>query len=261
MNRLARSLGAGECAELIRSTGSLVVLTGAGLSTAAGIPDFRGPSGLYATRRYNPDLVFSVDHFRRDPLLFYQFTEDFMALAREIKPTYTHRALSAFEDCGFIDGVITQNIDALHHQAGSRRVIELHGSYWSASCTSCPRGDVSGATFDWWDRAMRSSSRSPIVCCPFCGGIIKPDVVFFGEAVKDFEEAAAMVSRCDLLLVLGSSLAVYPAAVLPKMASGTVVVVNQGEVMLPPGRGRYFINEDLNEYFQAVAEELGVAVP
>jgi len=108
---------------------------------------------------------------------------------------------------------------------------------------------------------MRSSLRAPIVCCPFCGGVIKPDVVFFGEAVKDFEEAAAMVSRCDLLLVLGSSLAVYPAAVLPKMASGTVVVVNQGEVMLPPGRGRYFINEDLNEYFQAVAEELGVAVP
>jgi len=261
MNRTVRSLGPGECAELIRSTGSLVVLTGAGLSTAAGIPDFRGPKGLYATRKYNPDLVFSIDHFRRDPLLFYQFTQDFMGLAKDSRTTFTHRALSFFEECGLIDGVITQNIDALHHQAGSRRVIELHGSYWSATCTSCQRGDVSGVSCAWWDKAMRTSSRSPIVCCPVCGGVIKPDVVFFGEAVKDFEEAAAMVSRCDLLLVLGSSLAVYPAAVLPRMAVGTVIVVNQGEVMLPPGRGRYFINQDLNDFFQEVAEELGVEVP
>jgi NAD-dependent deacetylase len=261
MNRMVRSLGPGECAEFIRSTGSLVVLTGAGLSTAAGIPDFRGPSGLYATRRYNPDLVFSIDHFRRDPLLFYQFTHDFMGLAKDIRPTYTHRLLSTFEDCGLIEGVITQNIDALHFQAGSRRVIELHGSYWSASCSGCPRGDVSGLTSAWWDQAMCASSRSPIVCCPVCGSVIKPDVVFFGETVQDFEEAAAMVSRCDLLLVLGSSLAVYPAAVLPKMATGTVIVVNQGEVRLPPGRNRYFIDQDLNEYFQAVAEELGVEVP
>jgi NAD-dependent deacetylase len=261
MSQLVRSLGPGECAELIRSTGSLVVLTGAGLSTAAGIPDFRGPEGLYATRRYNPDLVFSIDHFRRDPLLFYQFTQDFMEQAKDIRPTFTHRALSAFEDCGLVDGIITQNIDALHYQAGSRRVIELHGSYWSASCCSCAKGDVSGVTCSWWNSAMKNSSRSPIVCCHFCGGVIKPDVVFFGEAVKDFEEAAAMVSRCDLLLVLGSSLAVYPAAVLPKMASGTVIVVNQGAVMLPPGRGRYFIDQNLNEYFQAVAEELGVEVP
>jgi len=261
MNRMARSLGSGECAELIRSTGSLVVLTGAGLSTAAGIPDFRGPKGLYVTRKYNPDLVFSIDHFRRDPLLFYQFTQDFMSLSKDIRPTFTHRALSAFEECGLIDGIVTQNIDALHHQAGSRRVIELHGSYWSATCTSCQRGDVSGATFAWWDNAIQNSIRAPIVCCPVCGGVIKPDVVFFGEAVKDFEEAAAMVSRCDLLLVLGSSLAVYPAAVLPKMASGTVIVVNQGEVMLPPGRGRYFIDQDLNDFFREVAEELGVEVP
>jgi NAD-dependent deacetylase len=261
MNRLVQSLGPGDCAELIRSSCSVVVLTGAGLSTAAGIPDFRGPAGLYATQRYNPDLIFSIEQFHRDPLPFYLFTRDFIDLARDIRPTFTHRALAAIEECGLIDGVITQNIDALHHLAGSRRVIELHGSYWSATCTGCPRGDVSRATYKWWDKAMRTSSTPPIVCCPACGGVIKPDVVFFGEVVKDFEEAAAMVSRCDLLLVLGSTLAVYPAAVLPKMASGTVMVVNRGEVLLQAGPGRHFIDQDLNEFFQAVVEELGIEVP
>lgn len=261
MKRPKRNPGPGACAELIRSSGSVVVLTGAGLSTAAGIPDFRGPNGLYASHRYDPDLIFNIDHFRRDPLLFYQFTRDFMDLARNIKPTFTHRALAVLEDCGLIDGIITQNIDALHNLAGSRRVIELHGSYWSATCTNCLRGDVSGATSEKWDKWMRTSPSAPVVCCPVCGGVVKPDVVFFGEVVKDFEEAAAMVSRSDLLLVLGSSLAVYPAAVLPRMASGTVMVVNRGDVSLPEGPGRFFIDQDLNDFFQAVVEELGLTVP
>jgi NAD-dependent deacetylase len=245
---------------MISKAGSLVVMTGAGISTAAGIPDFRGPQGLYVTRRYDPELIFNIEQFRKNPLHFYEFTRDFIEMTKNLRPTFAHRALATLEANNLLDGVITQNIDALHHLAGSRRIIELHGSYWTASCTKCTKGGISGATGAWWAEAVRTSPDSPIVCCPFCGGVIKPDVVFFGEAVYGFDEAATMVAQCDLLLVLGSSLTVYPAAILPSMATGTVLVVNQGSVMLEPGPGRYFIEEDLNDYFRAVCEELGLTV-
>ncbi|MDD2320447.1 MAG: Sir2 family NAD-dependent protein deacetylase [Geobacteraceae bacterium] len=260
MKRSKVYLEAGECAEMIKNAGSVVALTGAGISTAAGIPDFRGPQGLYATRRYDPELVFNIGHFRRDPLDFYRFTRDFMAMTKNIRPTFAHRALAAFEERGLLDGVITQNIDALHHVAGSRRIIELHGSYWSASCTGCAKGGFSGATSEWWDEAVRTGPNAPIVCCPACGSVIKPDVVFFGEAVKGFEQAAALVAGSDLLLVLGSSLTVYPAAMLPKMASGAVVVINQGTVGLSEARNRCFLDAELNGFLRRVAVELGVNV-
>ncbi len=253
--------GPGECAEMIKKAGSVVALTGAGISTSAGIPDFRGPRGLYVTRRYDPDLVFNIDHFHRDPLHFYEFTRDFIQMTKDIRPTFAHRALAALEANDLLDGVITQNIDALHHLAGSRRIIELHGSYWTASCTKCTQGGIRGATGEWWDEAVRTGPNAPIVNCSFCGGVIKPDVVFFGEAVNGFEAAATMVAQCNLLLVLGSSLTVYPAAILPSLAAGKVMVVNRGNVMLEPASGRYFIEEDLNDFFRAVFEELGLTVP
>lgn len=250
-----------ECAERIRKAGNIVALTGAGISTEAGIPDFRGPQGLYVTRRYDPDLVFSLAHFRKDPLMFYQFTNDFMETMSNIRPTYTHRFLASLEELGRLRCVVTQNIDALHRYAGTRKIIEVHGSYWSASCTGCGSFSISGASTEWWVEAVMSSRRSPVVCCPECGGVVKPDVVFFGEGVRGFDEAMAMVSGSDLLLVLGSSLAVYPAAMLPLTAKGTIVVVNRGKVGLSPGPNRFFAATDLDSFFRAVATELGVVVP
>jgi NAD-dependent deacetylase len=248
------------CAELIRGSTSMVALTGAGISTAAGIPDFRGPSGLYATRRYDPELVFNIDHFRQDPSMFYEFTRDFAVMLKDIRPTFTHHFLSALEKKGILKCVITQNIDALHHFAGSRKVIELHGSYWSAACTRCDAYSIEGKPYEWWVEAIRNSPRSPIIVCPRCGGVVKPDVVFFGEMVHDFEKAADLVAGCDLLLVLGSSLEVYPAALLPQMTSANVLLVNKGQAKLSPAPNRFFAEADLDEYFSKVAEYLDLRI-
>jgi NAD-dependent deacetylase len=144
--------------------------------------------------------------------------------------------------------VVTQNIDALHQKAGSKNVISVHGDYWSSRCLDCAR------TFDL--AFMKNEVREVSVPrCP-CGGVIKPDVVFFGEAVRELERAALTVAASDLLLVLGSTLVIYPAAFLPEQAGGIVVVVNRGEVGLAPAPGRYFADADLDEFFAEVSEQL-----
>ncbi len=257
MSNETRPLDPQECAELIRCSSSVVALTGAGISTAAGIPDFRGPNGLYVTRRYDPDAVFNIVHFRKNPRPFYEFTRDFATMLKDIRPTFTHRFLSVLEKKGMLTGVITQNIDALHHHAGSRNVIELHGSYWSASCTQCADYRVEGKSYEWWIQAILNSPLSPVPACPCCQGVIKPDVVFFGEAVRHFEKAANLAERCGLLLVLGSSLEVYPASMLPRMTNAVVVVVNMGQVRLSPAPNRWFVEADLDTYFSRVARCLG----
>jgi NAD-dependent deacetylase len=243
-----QTLDAKGCADLIRRSEQVVALTGAGMSTAAGLPDFRGPNGLYVTRQYDPDTIFEISAFRQDPAPFFQFTRDFLGVIETIEPTTTHRFLADLEAAGKLQAVVTQNIDSLHQKGGSVNVICVHGDYWTSHCLSC------GAEFDldYMEKAVRETE---VPHCQ-CGGVIKPDVVFFGEAVRDLERAAAEVSASDLLLVLGSSLVVYPAAFLPEQAGGKVIVVNSGEVGLPPGPGRFFVDADLDEFFAEVAELL-----
>jgi NAD-dependent deacetylase len=243
------------CADLIRNSKSTVALTGAGISTAAGIPDFRGPKGLYVTRRYDPEQVFEIGNFQRAPRYFYEFTSDFATAVRDIVPTFTHRFLAEQEQAGLLEGVITQNIDILHQVAGSRNVLELHGSYRSATCQSC-REQLKELDYGWWLQAMAGSSNPPVVHCPSCDGLLKPDIVFFGEAVNGFGQAEAMVTACDLLLVLGSSLNVTPASLLPYSTSAPTVIVNRGSVMLPPAPNRFFVDEELDVYFRKVADRL-----
>lgn len=241
-------IDAAGCAEMIRGAGQVVALTGAGISTAAGIPDFRGPQGLYVTRRYDPDRVFDIGAFHRDPAPFYEFTRDFLGVIHTIEPTRTHRFLAALEAQSKLRAVITQNIDSLHQKAGSRNVISLHGDYWTSHCLACRREYDLGSM----ERLVREVE---VPRCG-CGGVIKPDVVFFGEPVHALDEAARAVSGSDLLLVLGSSLSVYPAAFLPEAAGGDVVVVNSGEVGLAPGRSRWFVDADLDGFFGEVRDVL-----
>jgi NAD-dependent deacetylase len=243
-----QTLDAGGCADLIRRSRRLVTMTGAGISTTAGIPDFRGPKGLYVTRRYDPDTVFDICSFRRNPAPFYDFTRDFLGVIDTIEPTFTHRFLAELEAAGKVVVVVTQNIDSLHQKAGSKEVISVHGDYWTSHCLGCAR------EFDL--EYMENAVREVDVPRCSCGGIIKPDVVFYGEAVRDLDLAAAAVASSDLLLVLGSTLVVYPAAFLPERAGGDVVVVNQGEVSLAPGPGRYFVDADLDEFFAEVQNHL-----
>ena len=242
------SLSAAACAERIRGARNVVALTGAGISTTAGVPDFRGPQGLYVTRRYDPDKVFDIAAFHRDPGPFYEFTRDFLGVVDTIEPTFSHRFLARLEEQGRLSAVVTQNIDALHQKAGSRNVISVHGDYWRSHCLAC------GGGFDI-ATMRRLVHGAPVPRCR-CGGLIKPDVVFFGEPVFAFDAAAAAVAASDLLLVLGSSLVVYPAALLPEYAPGEIVVVNRGEVGLRPAHGRYAVDSDLDGFLGEVASWL-----
>ena len=247
-----QSLDARACADLIRRSERVVALTGAGISTTAGIPDFRGPKGLYVTRQYDPDTIFNISAFHRDPEPFYDFTRDFLGVIHTLEPTATHQFLAQLEADGCLTAVVTQNIDSLHQKAGSQRVISVHGDYWTSHCLGC------GREFDL--EQMETMVREAEVPRCACDGVIKPDVVFYGEAVRHLDEAADVVAASDLLLVLGSTLLVYPAAFLPERAGGDVVVVNSGDVGLSPGPGRYFADADLDEYFTEVAECLGVGL-
>jgi len=250
-----QTLSPPACAELMARSRSIVAFTGAGISTAAGIPDFRGPQGLYVTRRYDPVKVFEIEHFLREPQYFYEFSRDFVDQAKTIEPTFTHTFLAELEGMGRLAGVITQNIDLLHQRAGNRCVIELHGSYNRADCQHCGKG-YEDLTLEWWDIAMGAGLRPPIVSCSACRGVIKPDIVFFGEAVKSYREAEDMVAACDLLLVLGSSLQIAPASYLPYATMAATLIVNQGELMLPEASHRFFVDDDLDGYFRSVSESL-----
>jgi NAD-dependent deacetylase len=243
----------GECADLIRHAGTVVALSGAGLSTAAGIPDFRGPRGLYVTRRYDPEKVFDIQAFRLDPRPFFEFSRDFLGIIDGIRPTTTHRFLAALESAGRLNTVVTQNIDGLHQRAGSDHVIPIHGDYERWTCQGC------AAHAGLAEMAPRVAAEE-VPRCRNCGEVVKPDIVFFGEPVRGLDAAALAVSEADLLLVLGSSLVVYPAAALPDLAKGLVVVVNQGAVGLPSAAGRHFVDADLDQFFSAVAACLGMDV-
>lgn len=244
-----QSISPEACAGKIHEAGRVAVLTGAGMSTAAGVPDFRGPKGLYVTRAYDPEKVFEISAFDRDPAPFYQFSRDFLGLLKTIRPTFTHLFLAELERRKPETVLITQNIDGLHQRAGSRRVLPMHGDYETAHCRGCGKG-YSGRKVE----AMLEETDVP--ACPACGVAIKPDVVFFGENVRHFEESQAMAAGSDLLLALGSSLTVYPAALLPDIAGGEVVVVNQGPVGLQARPAVYLADMNLDEFFRGVAADL-----
>lgn len=253
------STPAQQCAQLIKEAEQIAVLTGAGISTNAGIPDFRGPKGLYVTKsfgfaqdgelvepQYDADKVFDIGHFYRDPKPFYDFARDFLGLEERIAPTFTHKFLTDLEHAGKLIGVITQNIDYLHQRAGSKNVLEMHGSFWTSFCLDCNR------TFSIEE--MREKILLEDVPKCVCSGVIKPDIVFFGENVKFFEEAAALAGQADLFFVIGTSCVVYPAASVPSYTNGKIVLVNKGEVSFENERVTLIVDQDTDEFFQEVRD-------
>ena len=210
-------------ADLIDAQQPCVALTGAGVSTESGIPDFRGASGIW--KEYDPQEYATIDAFRRDPAKVWEFYSKRLDLLREGKPNDGHRALARLEQAGLIEAVVTQNVDRLHQSAGSRDVVEMHGSIWSATCLHCrTRMEPEELT------ALLATSASP--ACPACGTVVKPDVVMFGELlpVAAIERATALARRAGLLLVVGSSLEVWPVAGLPQetiAAGGALAIVNR----------------------------------
>ena len=233
---------------LIRRASRIAALTGAGISTTAGIPDFRGPRGLYVTRQYDPEKTFDISYFDHDPSYFFSFARDFVQLVERVQPTLTHRFLAMLERRGKLDAVITQNIDGLHQKAGSKRVVEVHGSVRNGHCRKCGRAYA-------YEELKAKILKEEIARCDSCGGIVKPDIVFFGEAVQGMGEASNVAGRADLFFVIGSSLTVYPAASLPEYAGGQVVVVNQGPVEMASSEWLR-VNEAADAFFERVAAAL-----
>src|SRR4051794_27240050 len=217
---------AARLAELIRDAGSVVALTGAGISVPSGIPDFRSPgSGLW--ENVDPMEVAHIDAWRADPERFWHFYGSRFQALREKQPNGAHRVLVELEQRGCLDAVITQNIDRLHRRAGTRELVEVHGTIDHSSCLDC------GAQYPLED-VQRRLDESPIsVPACDCGRPLKPDVVLFGEFLPDgaLERAYALAAGADLLLCVGSSLEVHPIAQLPgatRQAGGRIAIVTAG---------------------------------
>jgi NAD-dependent deacetylase len=218
--------GAGRLAELLGSADRVLALTGAGISVPSGIPDFRSPgTGLWAD--VDPMEVAHIEVFKRDPARFWQFYGHRFAALRGKRPNGAHRALVELERRGLLEAVVTQNIDGLHRLAGTRDLIEVHGSIGTSSCLSC------AARFELPEVRARLERAADAVPRCDCGAPLKPDVVLFGELLPEAQlaRASALAAQADVLLCVGSSLEVYPVAQLPEItlaAGGLVALVTIG---------------------------------
>ena len=211
-------------AALIRERQPCVVLTGAGVSTESGIPDFRSETGIWSN--VDPFEVASIQAFRRDPERVWGFYRERIQLLRDAEPNAAHLALAELEQRGLVQAVVTQNIDMLHTRAGSSDVIEVHGSIRSAQCLGCLWTEPA-------DAALAQLAESPIPTCPQCGGTLKPGVVLFGELLPPaaMERATQLARAAQLVLVVGSSLEVWPVAGLP-LEARAFAIVNRGATAL-----------------------------
>lgn len=220
---------------MIAAAQKILVFTGAGISTESGIADFRSPGGVWT--KYDPsdfylDKILSSEETRKR---YWQMSTEFYGTLRDARPNRAHLAVKQLEDTGKLLAIVTQNIDNLHQKAGSspEKVIEIHGTAFSVSCLSC------GKKYDREDIQTRLNAGVEIPLCDDCGGILKPDTISFGQAMpQDKMEAAFMHARaCDLCIVLGSSLVVYPAASVPAyavQAGAKLMIINRDETPLDP---------------------------
>jgi len=213
-------------AELVRSAGTVVALTGAGISVPSGIPDFRSPgTGLW--ENVDPMEVAHIDAFHRDPVRFWHFYGDRFTTLRDKRPNEAHAALAELERRAVLEAVVTQNVDGLHAAAGTRELIEMHGSIAHSSCLAC------GGRYEVEDvRARLAADAERVPRCD-CGHALKPGVVLFGEFLPEdaLARAADLAARADVLLCVGSSLEVWPVAQLPQLtlaAGGDVAIVTKG---------------------------------
>ncbi len=240
-------------ADSLRRARFAVALTGAGVSTDSGIPDFRSPGGVWA--RSQP--VYFDEYLLSEQARWEYWRQKAEAHAdiAAARPNIVHRCLADWERRGWLHGVITQNIDGLHRLAGSRRVLELHGTARRVACLQCEWSDDAGP----WVDAFRETRRVPR--CPRCGGLIKHATVSFGQALPAdvLEEATEWARRADLFLALGSSLVVHPAAGLPSLAAAAgaqLVIINREPTPLD-AEASIVIRGELSEVFRRLAERLG----
>ena len=212
-----------RAARILRRSRATVVLTGAGVSTESGLPDFRSPGGLWTG--VDPSRVASLSAFRRDPVAFYAFYRTRLEALRHAAPNSAHRAIARLEAIGVVQMIITQNVDGLHQQAGSRDVVEVHGNLREARCVGC------GLLSPIVEMAARVEA-GEVPRCVQCGGLLRPNVVLFEEMLPQaaYDRAEDACRTCTALVVVGSSLEVYPVAALPDLAvqrGARLLIVNR----------------------------------
>lgn len=229
--------------ELLDSHRHIVFFGGAGVSTESGIPDFRSVDGLYHQKyRYDPETIISHGFFESDPTEFYRFYRDKMLLLDK-KPNASHYFLAELEKAGKLDAIVTQNIDGLHQMAGSRDVIELHGTIHRNFCEGCGK---------MFDAQYIKNYSGTIPLCDKCHSIIKPDVVLYGEPLDEMmvTKAIVAISQCDMLIVAGTSLVVYPAASFIDYFQGKdLVLINKDERSFD-SRASLIIHRKVGELFE-----------
>ena len=234
-------------AALIRDRQPCVVLTGAGISTESGIPDFRSATGIW--RDIDPVEVASIDAFRQDPARVWEFYAYRLGILGEIEPNAGHLAIASLERMALVAAVVTQNVDGLHQRAGSRDVVEVHGSLATAVCPACGRREQI-------DAVRQKLAAAPVPACDACGAVLKPGVVMFGEFLPEaaIARATALARSAALVLVVGTSLEVWPVAGLP-LEAGAFAVVNRGPTALD-AQALLTIEAGAGETLSAVAAEL-----
>jgi len=219
-----------------------VAFTGAGVSTLSGIKDFRGKNGIY--KEQDAEKIFDIGVFKKNPAFYYDNTREIIYNLAEKAPNIVHTELARWEMMGILKGVVTQNIDLLHQKGGSRNVVEIHGTPETHSCLNCHRSYKYKNVVD-----QLKEKRIPLCRC---GGVLKPDVTFFGENLQQnaIEKARNLCSKADLILILGSSLVVQPAASLPlytKRNGGKMIIVNNQPT--PLDHIAHSLFSDLGEFF------------
>ena len=236
---------------LIKEAKHPVALTGAGVSTLSGIRDFRGKNGLY--KEMDAEKIFDINYFMQDPSFYYEQAGSFIYNIDEKEASVVHIVLGELEKRGLLKALITQNIDLLHQKGGSKNVIEIHGSPKVHYCMRCSGIRVS------FEEAAAAVKKGEMPKCPKCGQVLKPAITFFGESlpVDALREAVSESQKADLMLVLGTSLTVYPAASMPEYtlrSGGKIVIINN---MPTPLDGRASLHfDDLGSVFEELGEHL-----
>ena len=230
-----------ELKKLINESNNIVAFTGAGVSTASGIKDFRSKDGLYNMKYdYPPELILSSYFFENNTKEFYKFYKDKLNCIDK-QPNICHKYLKKLEDLGKLKGIITQNIDGLHTKVGSKKVLELHGTIYENYCRKCNKKYDYKIVFDCKDEIPRCD----------CGGIIKPNVVLYNESLNNniLDESINLIESADVLLIIGTSLTVYPASGLINYFKGSKLVIINRDTTSYDNIASLVINKDIKEVF------------
>lgn len=241
--------------ELINKSNKIVILTGAGISTSCGIPDFRGPTGIYSYvgKKYNlpyPEAVFDIDYFHKRPQPFFDFSKEIFI--NKPQPSFAHKFIAALEKANKLNLLVTQNIDMLHELAGNKKMIACHGTYHTAHCTGCGKKYL----LEEYETKLKDGE---IIKCE-CSAIVKPDIVFFGESLpENFIDFLNSPTPTDLVIVVGTSLTVQPASLLPmairQQYNIPMILINKDSTPYDK-MFNYIVKEDIDMTFEKINEKL-----